>query len=512
MDKGIKYRLLSGAFSILLGLILSFTPWVSWGEELPKKIEATPAAIEAGKQLYEQKCAHCHGVNGDGEGSAAERLRPKPRDFTRGLYKIRTTYSGKVPADEDLFRIITNGMPGTSMPAWGEVLTGDQRWQLVFYIRKFSERFEKEQPGQTIDYGKEISSSAESVAKGRELFLGDYECIACHGEEGRGDGKSAPDLKDEWGNPIRPANLTKNWLFRGGGTKRDIFRSFTGGLSGTPMPAFGDPADDEETKANYWHLANFVKSLSPDKKPEVQAVLKSYWTEGAIPTDPNDPKWDTIGATYFPLVGQVILDPRWFAPSIDTLFVKSFFNAEEVAFLLIWDDPTASMPEGDTLFADAIVIQFPTQIPTGNEKPYFIMGDTARPVNLWRWQSDTQKAQEIIASGIGSQSAQAAESQGVEGQSHYKNGRYTLVLKRKLKTDDQIDIQFEMSKFIPIAFFAWDGSNGETGSKMAISTWYYLVLEEPPSNKPYIYSVIALLLAVGVEVVVLRRVRQGNVD
>ncbi|HEX9418806.1 MAG TPA: cytochrome C, partial [Methylomirabilota bacterium] len=60
----------------------------------------------------------------------------------------------------------------------------------------------------------------------------------CHGTEGRGDGPSRPELKDEWGQPIAPANLTKRWNFRGGRSRTEIATRLANGVLGTPMPAF----------------------------------------------------------------------------------------------------------------------------------------------------------------------------------------------------------------------------------------------------------------------------------
>src|SRR5437867_6050237 len=83
----------------------------------------------AGKAVYERKCLLCHGEKGDGKGPGAERLDPRPRDFTTGVYKIRST-ANKVPTVQDIFSVITHGMPGTSMPAWS-VLPDRDRWNLV---------------------------------------------------------------------------------------------------------------------------------------------------------------------------------------------------------------------------------------------------------------------------------------------------------------------------------------------------------------------------------------------
>ena len=186
--------------------------------------------------MYEDKCAHCHGVEGAGDGSAAENLLPRPRDFTRGLYKIRSTESGQLPTDQDLFDIKSNGMPGSSMPAWGEILTEDEQWQLVAHIKTFYDGFEDASP-RLIDLSGKVPYSEESVAKGEEFYT-NLGCVDCHGVIGRGDGTSAPDLTDEWGFRSWPANLWQKWTFRGGTTTEAIFKRFIGGIAGSPMPSF----------------------------------------------------------------------------------------------------------------------------------------------------------------------------------------------------------------------------------------------------------------------------------
>ena len=78
----------------------------------------TEAQRAAGKQLYARNCAQCHGEKGDGEGYATPHLFPRPRNFTTGKFKVRTTPNGALPTHQDLVNIIRRGMPYTSMPAW----------------------------------------------------------------------------------------------------------------------------------------------------------------------------------------------------------------------------------------------------------------------------------------------------------------------------------------------------------------------------------------------------------
>jgi hypothetical protein len=57
-----------------------------------------------------------------------------------------------------------------------------------------------------------------------------------------------------------------------------------------------------------------------------------------------------------------------------------------------------------------------------------------------------------------------------------------LVLKRALQTSDRNDVQFTKDRIVPIAFNVWDGSNGEHGMIMGLSSWYLLYLDDPASD------------------------------
>lgn len=89
---------------------------------------ADKASVAAGKKLYDTNCATCHGPKGKGDGAASKGLVPPPRNFTSGKFKF-----GK--DDASLFKTISNGSPGTAMPAWKATLNDKQRWQVVSYLK-----------------------------------------------------------------------------------------------------------------------------------------------------------------------------------------------------------------------------------------------------------------------------------------------------------------------------------------------------------------------------------------
>src|SRR5579884_471181 len=102
---------------------------------------SSEATIARGKQVYDANCTQCHGVAGRGDGYGAPFLVPPPRDFTAGQFKFRTTASGQLPTDADLFRTISRGANGTGMPPWKYLLPDDDRWALVDYLKTFDARF-----------------------------------------------------------------------------------------------------------------------------------------------------------------------------------------------------------------------------------------------------------------------------------------------------------------------------------------------------------------------------------
>jgi cytochrome c oxidase cbb3-type subunit 2 len=212
-----------------------------------------------GATVYAAHCAECHGPSGQGDGPASFVLSPHPRDFSTGSYKIRTTETGSVPTDEDLLRSVRRGLNGTAMPGWEGLLPEVELRNVVEHVKSFSPLFASTRP-QVVTVGAEVVTSPASVTRGLAVYER-LQCDACHGTDGRGSGAVATEFEDDWGQPMRPADLTEPWIFRGGATTRDVFMRFRTGMSGTPMPSFKDAATDTEM----WDLANYVLSLA--RKP-----------------------------------------------------------------------------------------------------------------------------------------------------------------------------------------------------------------------------------------------------
>ncbi len=218
--------------------------------------------IARGREVYQMRCQGCHGVKGDGNGPAATFFSGefRPRDFTSATFKFRTTPSGSLPTNGDLLRTITVGVRGTAMPTWHE-LTEKDRLAVIQYIKTFSEFWKEETPLPPIEIPKPPPASPEMIAQGKEAFES-AKCWQCHGRGGKGDGPSANELKDDWGFPIRPADFTRG-LFKSGPGVRDIFRTMSTGLNGTPMPSYIDTLSEEQR----WQISYYVLSFSAYRDP-----------------------------------------------------------------------------------------------------------------------------------------------------------------------------------------------------------------------------------------------------
>ncbi len=487
----------------------------------------------AGKEVYDKWCAGCHGETGAGDGEAARWMLPPPRDFTGAVYQIRSTANGELPTDADLRRMVDDGMPGTAMPGWREKLSERERDDVVAYLKTFSRFFEGASP-QALDFGRAPGGGQEAaVAEGRAAYE-TLECFKCHGDRGRGDGESAPTLTDDWDAPIRAADLTESWYFTGGSTVDEIFRRLLTGLDGTPMPSFADVIDAEIiTREQLWRVAQYVRSLSPERSPleRVREVVRAVLMEGDLPSGPEDSAWAGVERFYIPLVGQIIVEPRWFTPTVDGLWAQAAHNGTDLALKLSWSDPSRSPdpswqewldrvreflvhPDGPLPAEqgpDQLFVQLPRQLSDGMDRPYFLRGDTRRPVELWHWSSEPDRLEVGLGTGIG-QFAQAGSPSHVTHTARFADGSWELQFNRPLVPADTASaLTLTSGRAIPIGFFAADGSNGEGTVRGSVSAWYAIYLDVPTPATAFVAPVIAVLLtALAGGVVVWRAQKRGT--
>ncbi len=227
----------------------------------------TRDTLEMGKAIYQRTCLMCHGRQGKGDGPAAWYLgrysAPRPRDFTAESFRSRTTPTGELPADQDLFRVVTQGIPGY-MPPFAS-LTEEERWQVIAYVQSLRPEFREEARNPIIIGFPPFPPSESSITHGRTSYqrLG---CQTCHGLNGTGDGpvSRTGELKNERGLHMRATDLTDRSSFKFGARPQDIYRALMTGLDGTPMPSYADYLRDKEAEA--WDLVYYVLSLSSERR------------------------------------------------------------------------------------------------------------------------------------------------------------------------------------------------------------------------------------------------------
>ena len=200
---------------------------------------------------------------------------------------------------------------------------------------------------------------------------------------------------------------------------------------------------------------------------------------------------------------RVSWDDRTESP--DTAWLKF----EQRILQTVSGDDSASPPPQAEPWPDQLAVQFPRRLPEasgGMERPYFLMGGATDPVYQWRWTSRPRHAFAGLARGIERFDTLPGAP---AGQATHDRGEWRLVLTRALATPDTAnEVQLEAGRAIPLAFFAWDGSSGEHGSRMAVSTWYFLALDRPTPPGVFISPVLAMLVTLGLGLVVVRRAQR----
>ena len=543
--------------ALAIALVLAAFPAHAQAPDL-----GTDAQRAAGKTLYDKFCAQCHGEAGDGKGVAAAHLTPVPRDFTSGKFKVRTTPSGALPTTDDLKHIIRRGMPYTTMPAWPQFEDG-QLAELAYYVKSFYPDFAKAEFNVApVSLPSSPKYKPENAEAGRKVYE-QTGCIACHGDQGRGDGTSGPTLKDDAGHPLRPADFTQRWTFRGGPTREDIFRTMTTGFNGTPMPAFGEALSEEQR----WAITDYIYSLGTGDEPGYATLVHAKYSDEPLDLSTGAAAFAKAPAARFPIVGQIMEPGRQFHPGVVSIQVQVMYDAENVAFLLRWHDmsaeksgtnhpalkvplteeaattaapaetpaaaddpwgesaaapaPAAATPAASddpwgeseaapaagavkSEFSDAVAIQMPVALPNGPRKPYFIFGDAAAPVDLWFVDLANGMARQYV--GKGSADVTLSESDDVTATASYDKGEWSVIFKRPRVASSGIAIQ--PGEFVPVAFSVWDGLSRERGNRRGITQWFSLYVEPEKVVSPVGPMLQAGLGVFALEILVIALVRR----
>ncbi len=517
----------------------------------------TEAQRESGKKLYARYCAQCHGEKGDGEGYATPHLRPRPRDFTTGKFKVRTTPTGALPTHQDLVNIIRRGMPYTSMPAWPD-LADQEVSDLAHFITTFSPDFSNaENVPKPVPLPSAPAATKESVELGKKLYE-ETGCIKCHGTLGRGDGPSAPTLMDDWGHPIRAADLAQSWTFRGGSSREDIFRTMTTGFNGTPMPGFLDALTPEQR----WAITDHIVSLSGSDGPRYSNLVVAKHVQDPIDLAKGVANFESTRVARFPIIGQIMEPGRAFHPPATSVTVQAIYDADSIALLVRWHDMSAqktgkngaSLPvppeeeeeaaaapageggasagaEGSVFgdaevaptpaaqdpfaeaeaapadrpseFSDAVSIQIPSQVPAGARKPYFIFGDAQNSVDLWFF--DLARPDPLQFTGRGSGDIAPNDTGDLTGVASYDQGEWSVIFKRPLRATS--GAPFSPGEFMPVAFSVWDGFSRERGNRRGLTVWYSLYVEPEVVPSPVGPMIRTALFILAIELAVIGWVR-----
>ena len=496
-------------------------------------LEASPEFLERGRTIYGGQCAPCHGSAGAGDGPAAYLLYPKPRDFIQASYRFVSTWE-RVPTDEDLFRTVSRGIPGSAMPSWSHLREGD-RWALVHYIKSLAaEPWTIAAPTDPAEEGSEGTGvirvppeppdDEPSRQRGRDLFI--RGCAPCHGLEAKGDGPQ--DQRDERGYPIRPRDLNTG-VYKGSPEPEDLYRRIVAGLPGTPMPGYavfhGVPV---------WDLVHYARSLSSDDmriRAEMTKLRIEVGRVDRVPDHPDDGAWRDA-----PPVNLHLMPLWWRYERPEYLTVQALHDGEEIAVLLIWaDDTNDEIVLRPQDFRDAAAVQL-SPVP---DPPFFAMGSEGTAVNIWMWKADRQRdllaftdlesqypnigidsypnleaspleqpmrhaltldsdpafvtgwgagnivsdptrknaAEELTARGFGTLRARPFPDQTVTAKGGYSTGSYRVVFRRPLESRGKGGVSLRPGETVPAAFAVWDGSAGDRDGKKSVSIWQELVLE-----------------------------------
>jgi mono/diheme cytochrome c family protein len=524
----------------LLGLLAVAAFLVTHSRKSPvaQNTEAPPNAgadsLALGKQLYAGNCLPCHGELGRGDGPAARFLYPRPRNFSEGRFRLVSAVN-LLPTDEDLLRVITDGMPGSAMFPFRH-LSSDDRLALVAYVRHLTragldERLRQEaaKSGEPVNPAELAESldrlsipgevltppadwpapSPESVARGLQTY--NVRCLSCHGASGKAEG--VQDQRNDDGMPTRPRDFTRG-IFKSGRDPKRLAARVSLGMPGSPMPSSRELKPQE-----VGDLVNFVFSFSDPaaqaKAEHHRSRLVARHSTTPLPEEIPDEAWLPAA----PL--SVAMSPLWWRNYTEPeLRVQALHDGHSLAIRLTWLDATRNdqvlRPQD---FEDMAALQLVKRKP----EPFLGMGTSEQPVDIWLWRasrasgsvvdanlhatyphmavdqypfgdlkefltaraagnpqadpSEDLSAGSLHAKGFGTATMRPRTSQLVRAVGRWANGQWTVILHRPLSVEPEGGLPLAAGEKLSIAFALWDGAANDRNGQKLVSIWHDLELE-----------------------------------
>jgi len=455
-----------------------------WAYKRDTPAEILTAMAPMGAPLYERFCIQCHGEKGDGHGDLAPMLIPPPRDFTKGVFKGRSSHPELPPTATDLMRSLVHGIPLSGMLSYSFIKTEDQMG-LIGHVKSLAVDKSVDPPIDHFSkgFGFPLKSgnfhrdagmpfpTAEAVARGRALF-DRLNCVACHGEKGDGKGRVSETLTDtkvvegefEFDRPSNVRNLTQG-IYSGGPNVRHMYLRVSGGVQGTVMPPFATSA----SVGDRWALAHYVMALSQRSKelPLPHCELMIVKKAAALPTLPGDAAWMALEKLApppkepGPFGGYDIQPfhvlPVYFQqtrynparPYFTEATVRALHDGKSIAFRLEWEDP--ALDPGDRI---------ELQLSPTKQPGFVLYGSATDPVNLWRWEGNApMAATELDGKGPFAAAPQAGPSNvTANGAYDPATKRWAVVLTRSLAGGGGADAPITVGELNPFLVLMKDGS------------------------------------------------------
>ena len=459
-----------------LVVVLIVIAWGVWQRSWTADQKAGIA--RRGPETYLQHCAICHGEKGRGDGKAAGLLFPKPRDFTTGKFRFKSTPDDQLPMQDDLRRIIGGGIQRKAMPAFAEMLSEQQINDLGTFILSLGERAHLSTKQTPIRIPPKPLFTSELVEFGRRVYH-HAGCAACHGQSGRGDGPAADTLVDSSGNPIPPADFTTG-MFKAGQRAEDFYRAVAIGVPSTPMPSYLTALDQFQiegvnSSANpMWAVVAYVESISVARPRRGAASGVKIMPIDAPETAMIENPWHVAWKRVPPLV----ISPRGSDPDDRpgrTINLRLVRAGEQLAFCLEWHDLTFDVtPKSEQGFTDAVAIQFSRALPQPIPEPEPAAAQS--PMHIWQWEANRQfnAPTSAVESTLDNHGAsQPSSIQNISGTGQWSQGRWRVIMRRSLETSDPAGVGFNGDQNLLLSLTIRDGHDG----KEVHSGWHRLIME-----------------------------------